>query len=191
MKSMPALDALTGTPCVNCTEPLEFHPDSSRCDECFWLYCPVCGQDVAGTSDDCPHALAWWDVEGECLSESPFEGLELTGLKGDWSSKQKREAFGDLLPLMDAYEDDLSEFFYDHDLFLAILKLIDVPVIVFTYEHGYGGGLDYFTTDPDEAHSAFGAVVARLRAGFAQLAAFGPPPVQAPVQAAVRAAVRA
>jgi len=179
-RTLDALEALGGRSCPNCAEEMR---DPAYCDACCWLFCPYCGMP---SFEECDHLVAVWDPD-QWFSPSPFDGLELPHLPErpegywpeTWSETVLEMAFGDLHPLLEAYDDGG----YDAELngYGAYLLWTGVRMMLSEKSDSRnrfvpdfpGSSLyeDAFFADPDKARAEIAEILGRLRAGFDWLAA--------------------
>jgi hypothetical protein len=150
------------------------------CGQCSAFYCPFCGSSVL---DECEHLLALWD-DDDGFTTDPFSDCELphlpAGIDDLWSDAQKAVAFGDLLPLLDAYieEGGLSDEPPPFGLWSLIRDMLSVPVrSVNDFVPDSPGGSawdDSFTEHPAEAKAEIAAIIRRLTTGFERLVVMEP-----------------
>jgi hypothetical protein len=175
-RAAEALEALGGWTCQNCGEEMR---DPAFCDACSWLFCPYCG---TSSFEECHHLVTIADPDVG-VNPSPFEGLQLPCLPerpdgfwpDEWSDVELRLAFGDLRPLLDAYD------FYDpssepseYALWREIRWMLsEIPASRnrFVPSHpGHSHYEDAFFGDPDKARAEIAEIIERLRAGLERLA---------------------
>ncbi|MCC6176695.1 MAG: hypothetical protein IT305_15405 [Chloroflexi bacterium] len=179
-RAAKALEALGGWYCQNCATEMR---DATYCDECAYLYCPYCG---CPSTDNCDHLLALWGVDWG-FSPSPFRGMEIPRLpeRTDgswpeaWPEDDLRSAFGNLLPLLDAYERDGYD--AEPDEYGQYLLWSEVRAMLSEQPDSRNRFVpdspmscpyeDAFFEDPDTARAEIADIVERLGTGFERLAA--------------------
>lgn len=174
------LEALGGWTCQNCGQEMR---DSSYCDACCYLFCPHCGMD---STEECEHLVALWD-DDRTTGPLPFTENDLPHLPDDasaswphgWPSDEVVErVFGDLSPLLEAYEGDGLEAPPDqYALWTAIYPLLsEQPPSLNRFVPDSPGSSCYrdaFFEDPETPRAEIAEIVERLCLGFQELAVMG------------------
>ena len=155
----------------------------SECRLCGALACPYCRSAVLITNKHsvggCDHLLAVSsddpDFHGDFYAfEMPLpciesqHDVELEDEERDWSDAQKVAAFGDLRPLLAAYEDweGLWRPPWEYLLFVECVERLSVPV----QDLYWGERRFHFVGEPEKARCEIAAMITRLTEGFERLA---------------------
>jgi hypothetical protein len=165
-------------PCEGCGEPLR---PTLRCTTCHYGYCPFCHR---GYWEECEHLVTAirYDAEGGWI-QPPFEPNELPSVPAgvrlaDYQDLQKREAFGNLTWLLEAWQWDESaqrEYLDQYRLFDLLLARVTVPVEPtssypeLTREEV--GQYGWFSEQPDYVRWQMALLLGKLSKGFQRLLA--------------------
>ena len=158
-----------------------------ECRLCGALACPYCRSAVLITNKhslgSCDHLLAVapedpdfhgdfyaFDVPPPCIDAG--DDAELEDEERDWSEEQKLAAFGDLRPLLVAYEDweGLWRLPWEYLLFVECVERLSVPV----QDVDWDDRRFHFAADGEAARREITEIISRLTEGFERLARMEP-----------------
>ena len=179
---------IDGTQCDGCHRPLVWVGDEVWCRFCGQIFCPFCYRSWA---EECEHLLAIQHEDGDFgWILSPFkmeEPAELPMLpdqvySGSEPSEQLvRRAFGDLFPLIEAYQNGVGERVDQVMLFEYIVERVKLPLIRVVWDPdvvpgasrpGAAYAFDFFTDDRKQWHAEIHSIILELERGFERLADF-------------------
>jgi hypothetical protein len=151
--------------CPNCQADIE--PDEElpyTCSECDQTFCPFCWQVVAADDgnviEPCEHVLASGTNEENLWFLSPFGDEDLPRPEPSredrtWSLQQKTEAFGDLLPVLEAFDG------LDVDVLDILIERLKLPVLS-SFRTYSNIEFDYFARDVPAARALLSRAVEEL-----------------------------
>lgn len=159
-----------------------------KCPKCYVTFCPFCWKPATNREgsymDKCEHIFAngstesgWWL---EPYDDTKIPHLETIPEGRAWSQKQKASAFGDLLPLLQAYEDSNGLDWRPERRYLLdqLIEFHQLPVLISFRIDAVMGELqaefDYFAADADSIREQLTGALDELRLGFNRLAAMDP-----------------
>jgi len=137
--------------------------------------CPFCGTPIF-PDEPCHHLVAQWDDDG--TYQAPWSDLELPCLpkayaEVEWSDEQLEQAFGSLLPLIEAWDGEFTEAPADSAALLAdvLARVEQVEEVPWTVDSAVTSstGVAYFAEDTDAARAQAHAVLLELARGFERL----------------------
>lgn len=153
---------------VVCEHLVASHDDSSG----FWFLAPVAPKDV--------ETERWTDSGLLSLAEPGFNIDEIRSPAGGWTDEQIESAFGDLIDVVTAFRDNVTELDRKgRHLLDALIEMTglegDVITVDWDLDNGPWSdhGCDYFAEDPQSIRYVLDDQVEQLIAGLRKLAGSG------------------